>query len=156
MWKLLVVFSACTLVACSAAGRKLLPPAQRSYGSFLTSTLDPAPLAAASVKMLASKFPPAQTRITLDPPPSDAFGMALVNRLRETGYAVLEPAPGGKSAADGSLMLRYVVDQQGTTQEDTTYRVLLQVGNETLARLYTERNGQFEPISNWVRGESRR
>lgn len=156
MVKLLLVIIACTLAACSAVQWKGSSAAQLAYGNFLTSTLDPSPLAVASASLLASRYPPAQTRITVGPSPRDAFGTALVAQLREKGYAVIEPAPDDKSAVEDSLVLRYVIDQQGTTPANMTYRVLLQVGKETLARLYTERNGQFQPISNWVRGESRR
>ena len=85
------------LLALVLAGCATSPP----YGHFAASPVAVnQTIAADAVKQLTSLYPPAKTRLELQQPTPDAFGMALVEGLRERGYALLELDPkAAKTAA---------------------------------------------------------
>lgn len=141
---------ALTLAGCATTGQ---------YGNFVPTAANQQQIATDAVQQLATLYPPAKTRFELHQATPDAFGLALVNTLRERGYALLEfspadqakasaaPAPAGAPAA---LPLRYVLDQAGATN---LYRLTLLVGNQSITRPYLEENGSFVPAGYWARKE---
>lgn len=136
---------------------------QGSYGRYgnFTETL-PATytvqMADDTVNRLSALYPPANTRFTLQQQPVDPFGAALVGRLRERGYAIMEPLPqSGQIQVKGSEVpqpvsetdLRYVVDQLGASQ----YLVTVQVGNQSISRAYRAAANSLTPDGYWARKE---
>ena len=102
-------------------------------------------MAADSLAELVKLYPPAISRLAIDASASDdVFGQALTDGLRKRGYAVVEGSR--KAKADPSaLPLRYVVDQPMTGY----YRVMLRVGEQSLARGYTTEGG-VTPSAGWA------
>ena len=96
----------------------------------------------------ARRWPPAKTRLELKQATPDAFGIALVKGLRESGYAIVEFSPNqieGPSAAEANILpLGYALDQIGS-DDANIYRLTLLVGNESLTRPYIEKNGSVIP-----------
>ncbi len=103
-----------------------------------------------AVRRLASWHPPGATRWTLQRPATDAFGLALVDRLRREGYAVEEAATArGTAAASEGAPLDYVFEPL----DAGVYRLSLRVGPRTLSRAYTAGNAQMAPVGAWSHGE---
>ena len=111
-----------------------------------------------TVDRLSALYPPAKTRFTLKQQAVDPFGKALVGKLRERGYAVMEPVPqSGQTQAKGSEVpqpahgadLHYVIDQLGTSQ----YLVTVQVGDQSISRAYRAVGSNLTPDGCWVRKE---
>ena len=111
-----------------------------------------------TVNRLSTLYPPANTRFTLRQQPVDPFGAALIGKLRERGYAVMEPLmqPGQTRVKDAEVPqpvsgsdLRYVVDQLGATQ----YLVTVQVGSQSISRAYRAAADSLTPDGYWVRKE---
>ena len=148
------------------------------YGNFVANPagLNQQEIASDTVEKITELYPPAKTRLELQQPTPDAFGMALVRGLRDRGYALLELDPeaakaqqrratrlnestpsteataaSANQALTGSgLPLRYVFDQfTGTNM----YRVTIMVGNQSLTRPYSQENGGVVPVGYWVRKE---
>lgn len=136
------------LLALALGGCAMSP----QYGNFVESTApDQHQLAADAVQQLVTLYVPAQTRLQLQQPTPDPFGQALVQSLRDKGYALVEFAPGAPSAP-GGLPLRYVLDQ---ADDDAAplFRLTLMIGNQAIARPYLAQNGVFAPAGYWVRRE---
>jgi len=120
------------------------------YGNYLPSaTVDQQNwFASEAVKQLARRWPPAKTRLELKQAAPDAFGIALVNGLRESGYAIVEFSPKqieDPSTTDANILpLRYALDQIGS-DDANIYRLTLLVGTESLTRPYIEQNGSVIP-----------
>ncbi|NMB57961.1 MAG: conjugal transfer protein TrbH [Chloroflexi bacterium] len=130
------------------------------YGNFIETL--PAAYSARmvddTVDRLSALYPPAKTRFTLEQQAVDPFGKALVGKLRERGYAVMEPlTQPGQSQAKGSEVpqpvpgpdLRYVVDQLGASQ----YLVTVKVGSQSISRAYRASANSLAPDGYWVRKE---
>jgi hypothetical protein len=130
------------------------------YGNFIETL--PAAYSARmvddTVDRLSVLYPPAKTRFTLQQQPVDPFGKALVEKLREKGYAVIEPViqPGQTQGKDSEVPqpvhgadLRYVVDQLGPSQ----YLVTMQVGNQSISRAYRAAANSLTPDGYWARKE---
>ena len=141
---------ALTLAGCATTGQ---------YGNFVPAAANQQQIATDAVQQLATLYPPAKTRFELHQATPDAFGLALVNTLRERGYALLEFSPADQAKASAAtapagapeaLPLRYVLDQAGTTN---LYRLTLLVGNQSITRPYLEENGSFVPAGYWARKE---
>lgn len=137
---------ALTLAGCATTGQ---------YGNFVPAAANQQQIATDAVQQLATLYPPAKTRFELHQATPDAFGLALVNTLRERGYALLEFSPADQAKASAAtapagapaaLPLRYVLDQAGTTN---LYRLTLLVGNQSITRPYLEENGSFVPAGYW-------
>ena len=139
---------ALTLAGCATTGQ---------YGNFVPAAAGQQQIATDAVQQLATLYPPAKTRFELHQATPDAFGVALVNTLRERGYALLEFNPADKAQASaapaeasGALPLRYVLDQAGTSN---LYRLTLLVGSQSITRPSLEENGTFAPAGYWARKE---
>lgn len=112
-----------------------------------------------TVNRLSTLYPPANTRLTLEQQPTDPFGVALVGKLRERGYAVMEPmlGPGQTEAKSDEVPqpkvpgtdLRYVVDQLGASQ----YLVTVRVGSQSISRVYRAAANTLTPDGYWARKE---
>ncbi|WP_298236557.1 conjugal transfer protein TrbH [uncultured Azohydromonas sp.] len=113
-------------------------------GNYLPAGIDQPRLAADAVRQLVAVYPPARTRLVLEQPAKDAFGAALLQGLRASGYAVQE---GGKAPED-TLPLRYVADQAGPV-----FRVMVAVGSQSLARAYVPQGNALVPAGAWARKE---
>lgn len=100
-----------------------------------------------AANQLASIYPPASTRLVLEIEPADAFGQALVARLRLMGYSVQE-APAA-TAGGQALRLGYVLDNL----DETTYRLLITTGSTSLSRAYLTIGNKFTPGGLWARRE---
>jgi hypothetical protein len=140
--------------------------AHSPYGNFVENPvgLNQHKIASDTVKKITELYPPAKTRLELQQPTPDAFGMALVRGLRDRGYALLEFDPEAATVqqrqqttrldtptpSESGLPLRYVLDQFAGTN---MYRVTIMVGNESLTRPYSQESGGIVPAGYWVRKE---
>jgi hypothetical protein len=133
------------------------------YGNYADASLDRnQTMVEATVSKLVALYPPAQTRFNLQQPTTDAYGAALVQAMRDKGYALLEYAPQGQGSAASSaaasatvaapgLDLRYVVDAPASTN---LYRVTVLVGAQSISRAFTVApDGKLYPAGAWVRKE---
>lgn len=135
------------------------------YGNFVeTAPADQTRLAGDVVRQLAAMYPPARTRLELQQPTQDPFGLALVQGLRSRGYAVQEYHPAttradaapaaatdpAEPASPAGLTFRYVLDKAGDSK---LYHLTMRVGPQTITRAYTYQDGAFAPASYWARGE---
>lgn len=98
-----------------------------------------------AVNQLSHIHPPASSRLVVKGVESDAFGQALVRRLRAAGFAVQE---GTVEGAPSGTALVYILDQL----DETTYRVSLLVAGETLSRAYIVADRRLAPSGVWSRG----
>ena len=129
------------------------------YGNFAAARpVDDRRMAEDTAKQLATLFPPAKTHLKLSQPADDAYGSALVEHLRKAGYAVsvgpektllsrLTEREGGPS--EPGTDLHYVVDRFG----EGSYRVSVQVGGQTLSRMYLSTNQRLAAAAYWARKE---
>lgn len=103
-------------------------------------------MATDSLAELVKLYPPAISRVAIDPAASnDGFGLALADGLRRRGYAVVE-ATGKRGADMTALPLRYVVDQPAPG----IYRVMLTVAGQSLTRAYTVGEAGAAPSAGWA------
>lgn len=147
-----IIFAGLALVGCATTSS--------NYGNFLspnTELMIQNKLADDAIMQLAALYPPAKVQFELHQPTPDLFGTALVQKLRENGYAIQEYTP--KVAVQNALPeqvtphndatpLRYVVDWA-----EGLYRVTLSVGSESLTRAYLSQDGTVQPASYWIRKE---
>ena len=124
----------------------------RGYYAAALSPAGSAKVADDSVGQLLTLYPPASTYLVLKQPTNDPYGTVLLGKLRGKGYAVMEmPTKGSNSgkAAVGTDF-GYVLDQVGAGR----YRVTLNVGAQSISRIYVETNGRLDAVSFWVRKSS--
>ena len=157
----------CTMaIAVLATGCAVTDGQERPTGNFAEATVAlNARMVDDSVKQLEALYPPAQTRFNLRQPTPDPFGAGLIAALREKGYAVREAEPAVKLAPKPSapttgeptmptpsagIELAYVLDRLGA---GTLYRVVLSVGEGSLARAYVANGEAVSPAGAWVRKE---
>ena len=106
-----------------------------------------------SFNQLKSLYPPAKTRLTIDQPVDDPFGMVLVDRLRKAGYGVAETRPSKTKkgtdirASVTGIPFHYVVDHIA----GAGYRVSLRVGTEMLSRVYQASGNDLIPAGYWAK-----
>lgn len=81
-----------------------------------------------AVNTLKSRYKPAKTRIQVQPV-RDAQSQAFVQKLRDSGYAVVESSKSEK----GSTSLAYIFEPTG----NNLYRLSLSVSGTQLSRAYT-------------------
>ncbi|TKW64678.1 MAG: hypothetical protein DI616_18220 [Paracoccus denitrificans] len=118
------------------------------HGSYATvaAPSDAQAMATDSLAELVKLYPPAISRVAIDPAANDdGFGSALADGLRRRGYAVVEAS--GKRGGDATaLPLRYVVDQP----TPGFYRVMLTVAGQSLTRGYTIGEAGVAPSAGWA------
>lgn len=126
------------------------------YGNFIPASAaaaDQRPLAHEAVQQLVTFYPPARTRLELRQPTPDAFGQALLQLLRERGYALLEfnpvDDPTIEPVTSAGLPLRYVLDGMDGTGTENMYRLTLLVGDQSITRPYLAQDGRFVPAGYW-------
>jgi hypothetical protein len=116
-----------------------------SYAA-VSAPSDAQAMATDSLAELVKLYPPAISRVAIDPAASnDGFGSALIDGLRRRGYAVVE-ASDKRGADTTALPLRYVVDQPAAG----IYRVMLTVGEQSLTRAYTVGEAGAAPSAGWA------
>ena len=124
------------------------------YGNFIEEggNLDQEKIAGDTVRHLVTLYPPAKSRFALQQATSDRFGQALLSKLRERGYALLEFTDKAevKQSPDSSLPLRYVLDR---VDGMNLYRLTLMVGNRALTRPYLRQNGATVAAGYWSQKE---
>lgn len=121
-------------------------------------SLESSELVGDALGILLSVYPPAHTRLVLLHPAGDAFGDKLIASLRSNGYAVSEFTKPVKRRGKekpprfGGLGFGYVLDLNRSADE---FRITLQVGDESLSRLYSVQNdgeaARFIPQGQWSR-----
>lgn len=85
-----------------------------------------------AVNTLKSRYKPAKTRIQVQPS-RDAQSQAFVQKLRDSGYAVVE----SNKPETGSAHLAYIFEPTG----NNLYRLSLSVSGTQLSRAYTSSQG---------------
>ncbi len=144
------------------------------YGSFIRN---PSPAFSQYSKVMADDvadqigrlYPAASTQFNLRHNANDAFGQALIDNLRSSGFAVLEntdPASSffaaihlredtgntsnvpihEESIKNQGLALGYIIDQSGDL-----YHVSILIEDQQLTRAFVAQSGQIEPAGLWVR-----
>lgn len=139
------------------------------YG-YLVKEAVPSPLlerlAQETVTRMEDLYPPAHTRLALTHPATDAYGLALIEALRQKGYGVMESrvtrgttqstraemqTPGEPVVnQDEGIPLRYVVDGPF---EPRLYRLTVFIGSQSLSRVYRLDEQTMAQAGAWVRKE---
>ena len=123
-------------------------------------------LAQETVTRMEDLYPPAHTRLALTHPATDAYGLALIEALRQKGYGVMEHVdrhvmPSTREdmhtrierpavSHDEGLPFRYVVDGPF---ESRLYRLTVFIGNQSLSRVYRMDDQVLAQAGAWVRKE---
>lgn len=116
-------------------------------------------LAEDACKGMVAVYPPASTKLSLKSEVKDDFGTALVEKLRASGFAVLEPTSAARRKAEEimtpeveqGLLFSYVLDN---VPEEQLMRLTLSVGESSLSRAYRSMaGGSVAPAGAWVRKE---
>ena len=146
------------------------------YGSFIQN---PSPAFSQYSEVLAIDvadqirrlYPAASTQFDLRHNANDAFGQALIDKLRSDGFAVLEnvsPANSflaaihspeesensnsapiiEESTRNNGLAFGYIIDQS-----DDLYHVSILIEDQQLTRAFIAQSGQIQPAGLWVRKE---
>ena len=162
----------CTVILLLISGCETTQP----YGSFIRN---PSPVFSQHSKVMADDvadqigrlYPAASTQLDLRHNVNDAFGQALLNKLRNEGFAVLESAnqkdysltsvnlldsteePSNspdmeETAQNNGVTLRYIIDQSGDL-----YHVSILVEDQQLTRAFIAQSGKIQPAGSWVRKE---
>ncbi len=144
---LFLTLSLCILSGCQK------PP--QPYGNF--AGVDSADLVRDAAGALHAAYPPAKTRLVPLLPAEDAFGLCLLDSLRNAGYAVAEYAPpekGGKPLVDAETGLGFAYTIENVQGGDGL-RLTLHVGDGALSRMYRiKRSGDTQsyiPRGFWTR-----
>ncbi len=139
------------------------------YGYMVNGTV-PSPLmerlAHETVTRMEDLYPPAHTRLTLTHPATDAYGLALIEALRQKGYGVMESRATTRTTfstredmqrpvepvvnTNEGIPLRYVVDGPF---EPRLYRLTVFIGNQSLSRVYRLDEQMLAQAGAWVRKE---
>lgn len=91
------------------------------------------------VRIIAGKYPPAQTRLVLRGAGDDTLGRAVMTTLREHGYAVEEASRDFRDAqAGGGLPLTYRF--AAVHDDPNLYELSISVGPLRLSRAYVRSN----------------
>lgn len=162
----------CTVFLLLLGGCAMTQP----YGSFIQN---PSPAFSQYSKFMADDvadqigrlYPAASTQFDLLHNATDAFGQALIDKLRSDGFAVLEntsPANSFLAAIQSpedsentsnapisvediknhGLTLGYIIDQSGDL-----YHVSILIEDQQLTRAFIAESGQIQPAGLWVRKE---
>jgi hypothetical protein len=161
----------CTVILLLLGGCATTQP----YGNFIQN---PSPAFDQYSKVMADDvayqigrlYPAASTQFDLRHNATDAFGQALIDKLRSDGFAVLEnttPANPFLAAIQSpedsentstpisvediknhGLTLGYIIDQSGDL-----YHVSILIEDQQLTRAFIAQSGQIQPAGFWVRKE---
>ena len=162
----------CTVILLLLGGCAMTQP----YGSFIQN---PSPSFSQYSKVMANDvadqigrlYPAASTQFDLRHNANDAFGQALIDKLRSDGFAVLEnTSPANsflaaiqspedsentsntpisvKDIKNHGLTLGYIIDQSGDL-----YHVSILIEDQQLTRAFITQSGQIQPAGLWVRKE---
>ncbi len=141
-----------TLSLCLFSGCQKPP---QLYGNF--AGVDSADLVKDAAGAVHAAYPPAKTRLVPLHPVEDAFGLCLVDSLRNAGYAVAEYAPpekGGKPLVDAETGLGFAYTIEAL-HDGGGLRLTLHVGDGALSRMYRiKRSGDTQsyiPRGFWTR-----
>jgi type IV secretion system protein TrbH len=136
------------------------------YGNYVEtdSTTYNQVIAGDLVGQLMRFYPPANTKFNLQHSSEDAFGAALIQNLRVSGYAVQENKPSklykksntnkrpvqNKVTAtfDEGATLAYILDETSDV-----YRLSVMVDDQILTRAYRPYKESIYPAGSWVRKE---
>jgi len=103
-----------------------------------------------SAHELALLYPPASTHLSISQMARDAYGMELVKQLREAGYGMQDAGSVTHSADDTApLPVSYTVDHLG----DELARITVNVGSQSLSRVYNTANDTITAAGSWTRKE---
>ncbi|GHS92676.1 hypothetical protein FACS1894139_04620 [Planctomycetales bacterium] len=91
---------------------------------------------------LTALYPPAKTQFAAATP-RDGFGVALLARLRERGYAIEE------SNRDGTGRMKFTYEINADSA-DGILTALYQVNDELLSRAYTANAANYAPLTAWT------
>lgn len=119
-----------------------------------------------AVAQVVKLHPPAKVRIALLQPATDSFGAALLENLRESGYAVIEETTAnpvqtqgtqarteaiqGHQVAPGQaplVQLAYVLEP---ATDPTLYRMTLFLNQQSLSRLYWSGDDKPRAAGHWL------
>lgn len=126
----------------------------------------PERLAQDTVMRMEAVYPPAHTRLAVTHPATDAYGVALIQALRQKGYGVMEhvdthviPSTRDEQQAHierpavshgEGVPFRYVVDGPF---EPRLYRITIFIGSQSLSRVYRMDAHVIAQAGAWVRKE---
>jgi hypothetical protein len=103
-----------------------------------------------SAHELVLLYPPASTHLSISQTANDAYGMELVKQLREAGYAMQDAGSVAISGDDTApLPVSYTVDHLGYELS----RITVNVGSQSLSRVYNTANDTITAAGSWTRKE---
>lgn len=132
-------------------------PQLGKFGNF--AKVESVDLAEDAANTIKANYPPAKTRLNLIHDADDAFGRALLEQLRGSGYAVAEyvrlmrpdkyqEAPAKPDGFDFAYVIDHLTGESGM-------RLTLYVGADRLSRLYlvggTSEEPRYSPLGEWAR-----
>lgn len=135
--------------------------ATTQYGNFIqnASLADSQSMADDVAAQIIRLYPPATTQFNLRHASHDSFGQALIESLRQAGFAVreaidetpftlsqLSDAPSQSPQPEKGLTLSYVVDQS-----DDLYHTKLMIGDTRLSRAFVAKADGIHPAGLWVK-----
>lgn len=127
------------------------------YGNYTTlSMVQQQQMALATVDQLVLLYPPAKTRFNIGQPTTDAYGKALVQTLRERGYALQEFHQ--QSIYEADLSVSPGVDLYYTVDILTPLRlhhVTINVGTQSISRVFNlTSKDQIHAKGRWIHKDS--
>lgn len=144
MRQVFIVVLALVMSGCATMG---------NYGSFLPEDqkVVEVKIADDAVKQLIELYPPAKSRFNMKHEAKGVFGITLVRKLRDAGYAVEEftKSEAAVAAGDG-LALGYILDVAGAPD---FYRLTMMVGDQSISRPYMRQGTEVLPAGYWARKE---
>lgn len=138
--RLAAIVGACVLAGCATPPRvtEPVPAEQVSAADLLDDSGDEGLVPGTAtreeiVRILAQRYPPAQTRLAIRGAADDSLGRALVASFRRRGYAVAEGASRAAGAADGLPLGYRFARIEGDPER---YALSVSVGPTRLSRIY--------------------
>ncbi len=135
--------------------------ATTQYGNFIQNPSQDANqiMATDAAAQIVRLYPAASTQFTLRHHINDAFGQALIDKLRVAGFAVQETAepsieqslfavPQTPAEPQAGIRLSYIVDQS-----DDLYHANLLIDDTRLSRAFIARADSVHPAGLWVKRE---
>ena len=128
------------------------------YGNYVdddATSQNTAVIASDAAYQLMQLYPPASTKINMQHPTTDPFGVAFMENLRKGGYAIQEhvktslaqPDQQAVKPSDG-IRLAYIFDQSSGL-----YRLSVMIDEQILTRAYVSHQDTMQPAGSWVMKE---